>query len=1371
MSSGSWQAAEGDAMNTNLKSQKQLPGTGMGMPLVLRILSTGALVFTIMVLSACTIVLSSEVGGTSSGTGGVMDPMLAIFEEELLAAFDASRSLVSDPSSFSDSAGVAPSRDLGIPPARGLAGGVNSIKHGLPSTTVAQVRARVRETIVAQGLEKSRDLEKVAPAIAAATAEALADTALVGTDVSTADLARVNAISAKALARSLNAPSVTTLAEGLGTESEKQARLDALARAVADNVDTLSLPPADASDSLHMVVLLVTAAGNLDISPSGTGENDPGVVLAARTGSLVRIAGARLDGKLTGTDCSTALNDLANAAVVGLGDTAIRDQADTKLQTVVRDGVLFNLFMAYYGFTKDVGLTSAELRAAINFAEAASAEAVADTGFRDAVNTYVQAEIGDIVPIADTMARTAAIVTTADPPLNELAGATTATSVSSGANTTWARGSAIRVTGNLFIDGNLIIEPGVTVYLDLNCTLNVSTNGSIHAVGTAEEPISFTRALSGNRWGSIEVNSDSTNNRLSYCNISGATNGLTIAVASASRGIAVIDHCVIHDNQSNGIRALYARRDGTRMTTIADSYVYGNLGSQCVVNENVVFDETAPSSFHNPLTESGPDLLEAVNRVEWYGNISQPLTLAGLAVPYYIPGGILVEVNAALELLEGVSMVFGAESYMRINATGSLRATGSESSPVLFTAAQKTPGYWRGLQFHDSSSASNLLDYVIIEYAGSGAALSYASERANLVLTRIDSTTRISISHTIMRNGSAYGLYIDPGLTIDLFQANTCTLNAAGAAFVAANSVRVLGADSQYSGNTIDVVALDETTITTSQSWEDLGVPYRQISLDGRIEVASGANLSLEPGVTIEFAQGALLYVNTTGSLSALGTSENPIVLTGQQKQLGYWRGVDFYNSKAMSNRLSYTIVECAGSSVQGYAAVPAGLSAVEYSSDGVGLSVDHCTFRQNNGYGVFIDSTVELRDFSTNVVSGNVAGAVYAYSGEVDAFSATSTYSGNTVDQFYINATPGLSQPASWPALDVPYRVGPADMVLHVNESLSLAPGSIFRFDSSSGLRINALGSLDAQGTLEAPILLTGSTAQPGYWRGLYFLNTASAANILSHVTIEYAGSAAYAYAAAAAGLSLVEYSSPSGVVVSIDHCTFRNNSGYGIFVDTVVDLRGFSANSLTGNAAGPVYTYADNLGAFTSSSTYSGNTIDRFYLNASVAIAQETTWHSLSVPFLIGPDNTELAVNWPLTIEAGNELIFSYGSGLRINVAGYLRAQGTSTDPILFTGSTAQAGHWKGICFYRSPLAQNAIDYATVEHGGHSAWTYATLGSNIAIVTAGDSSHAAIANSTIQDGTGVGIWVDTEATYNTDIETANTFVALDGGEVYFNP
>ena len=872
-------------MNTKMKSRYPEARLGLGLPVIIQIAWVLIIAVAIMVMSACTIVLSAEVGGTSSGTGGVLDPMLAIFEEELLAAFDASRSMAGVPS---DEVGDLPARGIGETATRGLAGGVNSIKHGLPSTTVAQVRARVRETIVAQGLEKSRDLEKVAPAIASAAAEALADSELVGTEVTTADLSDINAITAKAVARGLNAPSVTGLAEGLGTEIEKQARLDALARAAAANVDTLALPAADAADSLQMVVWLVTAAGNTDVSSTGTGDNDPGTLLTARTGSLVRIVGAKLDGRLTGTLCSDALNDLANAAVVGLGDTAIRDLADTKLQPVVQDGVLFNLFMAYYGFKQDVGLSATELRGAIDFGEAITA--IGTSEFATAVADEIQAERTIIVPAADTKARTAAIITTTNPPINEIAGATVALALGTGSSATWTRGSAIRVVSNLAVNGNLIIEPGITVYVDFGCPITVGVDGSISAVGTMDEPITFTRSVSGSAWGSLEISSNSPMNHLAYCNVSGATNGIIIAHYSTNQGIAVIDNCIVRDNQRHGIYAEFARRDGTRMTTIRNCYMYGNLVGQLVINESVALDSEAPNYFHDPLSADGPDPADPANRIKFLGNITLPVTLGSTEVPYFIPDSTLLDVGAKLEILDGVTLVFGSESYLRVNAGGSLHADGTEAAPVVFTGTEKISGYWRGLQFHDSNSVDNLLDHVIIEYAGGGGVLSYAEARANLVLTKNTSTSRIRISNTTLRHSSRYGLYVDPSLAIDLFEANTCTANAAGAVYIDANSVHLLGNDSDYSGNTIDVIAIDETTITASQNWKDLGVPFRQVSVDGRIEITSGANLTLDPGVTIEFAQGARLYINGTGSLSVIGTSENPVILTGQQKQSGYWR-------------------------------------------------------------------------------------------------------------------------------------------------------------------------------------------------------------------------------------------------------------------------------------------------------------------------------------------------------------------------------------------------------------------------------------------------------------------------------------------------
>jgi len=545
------------------------------------LVSGTAFLAVLICLGSCTIVLSQDVGGTSSGSGGVLDPMMSIFEDELNGAYDASRALLA--------------RDLG-PASRGLAGGANSILHGLPSTTVAKVKAKARAIVAASGLEKSRDLEKVAPAIAAATATALKDPSVIGdTPLAETELVQVNAVASRGIAKSLNASGVSALAEGLGTETEKRGRLEALTRAASANSETLGISTANLGDALQKVLLMVVDAGNPDVDAAGTGAAAPETILAERTSALVRIAATALDGKLTGADCSAALNDLANAAVVGLGNTAITkvvESAGAKLQSVVQDGVLAGLFTAYYQFSQNVGLSASALRAAINFTDAAN---VVGTGtYADHVSTNVQAALPTIVPAADAKAKTAAVIDTSTPPANDVANATPAgTSIASGNTSTWTAGSAFRVSSSLAVSGNLVIEPGVTVYLDDNVNISIGSTGSIRALGTQASPIVFTRAVSGNDWGSIRINSNSSLNSLEYCDISGAYMGVEVAYSSSDAGIVSIDHCLFHGNTTNGLECGNAKVDLGRMTTVRNCFFYGNGGYPVLIDENVDIDASS----------------------------------------------------------------------------------------------------------------------------------------------------------------------------------------------------------------------------------------------------------------------------------------------------------------------------------------------------------------------------------------------------------------------------------------------------------------------------------------------------------------------------------------------------------------------------------------------------------------------------------------------------------------------------------------------------------------------------------------------------------------------------------------------------------
>lgn len=69
------------------------------------------------------------------------------------------------------------------------------------------------------------------------------------------------------------------------------------------------------------------------------------------------------------------------------------------------------------------------------------------------------------------------------------------------------------------------------------------------------------------------------------------------------------------------------------------------------------------------------------------------------------------------------------------------------------------------------------------------------------------------------------------------------------------------------------------TTYTTDTTWSAANSPY---ILDGTVTVASGATLTIEPGVVVK-ANGQLRELRVNGTLVASGTAGNRIVFTSIQ--------------------------------------------------------------------------------------------------------------------------------------------------------------------------------------------------------------------------------------------------------------------------------------------------------------------------------------------------------------------------------------------------------------------------------------------------------------------------------------------------------
>ncbi|MFB1483170.1 hypothetical protein [Corallococcus sp. RDP092CA] len=352
---------------------------------------------------------------------------------------------------------------------------------------------------------------------------------------------------------------------------------------------------------------------------------------------------------------------------------------------------------------------------------------------------------------------------------------------------------------------------------------------------------------------------------------------------------------------------------------------------------------------------------------------------------------------------------------------------------------------------------------------------------------------------------------------------------------------------------------------------------------------------------------------------------------------------------------------------------------------------------------------------------------------------------------------------------------------VVEVRDALTIAPGTVVRFGPEAGLLVTSTGSLHAVGTEAAPILFTGKTLTPGYWKGLAFKSN-TPENALEHVVISYAGSEQpfccdFFYGAGggldAAGAVVVGSQLGGISQVRLVDATLEKSGTNGLFVFNKGRLPGFSRNLFRGNVGAPAVVSLSVAGALDGASIYSGSSSTQPEANgdnvvhlqaapvADTATAQ--TLRRLDVPYGVstGVPDTTLEYSGALTVEPGVRLQFEAESGLRITETGSLVARGTAQAPIVFTGRTQTPGYWKGLSI-RSLSPDNVLDHTQVSHGGSDSFCcdYFTrdgsIRANISVGGALGRGSLTLTDSLVSQGAGWGVFVFKNATLT---QSANTY------------
>lgn len=490
-------------------------------------------------------------------------------------------------------------------------------------------------------------------------------------------------------------------------------------------------------------------------------------------------------------------------------------------------------------------------------------------------------------------------------------------------------------------------------------------------------------------------------------------------------------------------------------------------------------------------------------------------------------------IDAPVTVSAGTMLKFKANAGLKIQPDGSLNATGTSDHPIVFTATDKTSGYWYGLYFKSRSSHNRLIHTKVL-YAGGrrvgdrGSTLSRAGgdvdppSRAVLV----DDHALLAMSHSTVAHSVGYGVEVLGGLR--KFSHNTIKHSKIPMR-LQLDAVGKMAASNRFTDNNknqIDVIG--NSSLDDDATWQDFGIPYNIRYLD-----SINADLKLAPGVVLKMGEGAELVVEHQGSLHAVGTVDKPIVIKGWNDASGYWSTLKFSN-RSNKNVLSHVRVSDGGGSDPYHAEILVPTQGR--------LSVTHSVIANSKGYGVMIMG--QLGKFSHNTIKNNYV-PMRVEVNSVGHVDASNTLTDNDKQKIDVEASGRpLEGAAVWQNLAISYflRYG-----MDIKAPLTLKPGVELVLGKDGHIGVDAKGSLHAMGTVDKPIVIHGKSSHPGYWSGIQ-IGSRRQGNIMKYVKISDGG-----------GGNTPLFGSDIYVsgYLNLSHSWIENSAKYGIYVNADGELK----------------------------------------------------------------------------------------------------------------------------------------------------------------------------------------------------------------------
>lgn len=497
--------------------------------------------------------------------------------------------------------------------------------------------------------------------------------------------------------------------------------------------------------------------------------------------------------------------------------------------------------------------------------------------------------------------------------------------------------------GTLTIDSGAVLKFGADTYIE------IYDNGNIAANGTATAPITFTNLHTGTNWGYPYTG---TSGGGIYIEDDAATNNTLTGVIINMANVG------IHTQRENGLTV--------SASTISNSEYYGMV----IQNKSLTSLSTSTFTANGtndifaksgvlPAIAAGNTLSKSIevsdNTTDMSGTIS--------AYTYLFNGSYVVKGDGTgipnpLIIAAGAACTFKEGAYLEVDSGGQLQVAGTTTAPVTFSNAE-TGKFWGapyigtsggGIYIEESAATGNTISNAIFTNANVGV----QAQREN----------GVTISSTRFTNSENYGIV---ALSNTISSVEDCFFSGSVINDIYAKSgiITKIG-----TGNTF------EKAIQVANSSKEISgtIQAYTYQIDGSFLVQGISTtpnpVTILPGATFKFKEGAYLEIDKGGQIIAKGTANMAITFTNAEP--GKFWGAP------------YTGVSGGGIYIEDEAAVGNEFEYITINRANVGINNDvihsftvtNSTISDYEYYGIVTGSTTN--DITTgNTISSTVATAV----------------------------------------------------------------------------------------------------------------------------------------------------------------------------------------------------------------------------------------------------------------------------------------------------------------------------------------------------------------------------------------------------------